>query len=88
MNVADWTDIVAVSSGVGQTVDLREDGTVVATGDNYSGQINVSELTDIVSVSAGCGYTVGIKNNGAAVEAGNAEKIVSEIGEIINAAIP
>ena len=80
--------MVSVSAGVGITIGLKEDGTVLATGDNYTGQINVSHWRDIIVVSAGCGYTVGIKSDGTAVEAGNSEQIVSGIMNITNAAVP
>ncbi|MDX1357546.1 MAG: chromosome condensation regulator, partial [Clostridia bacterium] len=69
-------------------IGLKKDGSVVAVGDNYTGQIDISHWADIVSVSAGCGYTVGIRTDGTAVEAGNAEKIISELSKIINPAIP
>lgn len=70
----EWTDIVAISAGGGQpktlgedghTVALKKDGTVVAVGDNYSGQCNVNtdEWRDIVAVSAGASHTVGLKSN-------------------------
>jgi alpha-tubulin suppressor-like RCC1 family protein len=40
--VSGWTDVVAVSAGGDHTVGLRKDGTVVACGDDSSGQCNVS----------------------------------------------
>ena len=49
------------------TVALKSDGTVVATGDNEFGQCDVSDWSDIVAVSTGSGNTVGLKSNGNVV---------------------
>ena len=35
------------------TVGLKSDGTVVAVGDNYFGQLDVGSWSDIVQVAAG-----------------------------------
>ena len=43
---------------------LKANGTVVAVGYNYYGQLNVDSWTDIVQVSAGYYHTVGLKANG------------------------
>ena len=71
-DVADWRDIVAVSTGSYHTVGLKSDGTVVATeyigyGGTYAGQCDVADWTDIVAVSAGWGHTVGLKSDGTVV---------------------
>ena len=52
------------------SVGLKSDGTVVATGSNYSNQCDVSEWTDIVAVSAGYKHTVGLKSDGTVVATG------------------
>jgi hypothetical protein len=49
---------------------LRADGTVVATGDNISGQCNVSGWKDIVAIAAGASHTVGLKSDGTVVACG------------------
>jgi hypothetical protein len=41
--VSGWSDIVQVAAGLSHTVGLKADGTVVATGNNSSGQCNVSD---------------------------------------------
>ena len=51
--VADWTDIVAVSAGDWHTVGLKSDGTVVATkytgdSEDYYGQCDVADWTNIL----------------------------------------
>lgn len=53
------------------SVAVREDGTVLAAGDNFYGQCNVSGWTDIVAVAAGAFHTVGLKNDGTVVAAGD-----------------
>lgn len=58
--------------GDGHTVGLRQDGTVVAVGDNRYGQCNVDgvEWTNIVAISAGDWHTVGLKSDGTVVSVG------------------
>ena len=64
-------DKVWVSCGEYNTFVLKSDGTVVATGVNYSGQCDVSGWKYIVAVSAGERHTVGLKANGTVVTTGN-----------------
>lgn len=68
--------IIAVAAGggepgvygeAGHTVALRQDHTVVAVGDNNSGQCNVEEWEDIISISAGANHTVGLRQGGTVV---------------------
>lgn len=51
-------------------VGLRRDGTVVATGENSSGQCNVSDWSDVISISTGRLHTVGLRSNGTVVATG------------------
>lgn len=59
------------SAGGKHTVAIKTDGTVVAVGDNSSGQCDISTWTDIVAVSAGIFHTVGLKSDGTVVAAGS-----------------
>ena len=69
-NVGSWKNIVAVSAGVGHTVGLRSDGTVVAVGDNEDGACNVGSWENIVAVSTGDYHTVGLKSDGTVIAVG------------------
>lgn len=77
-NIDKWTNIKHISVGggndwddvKGHIVGLRENGTVVAVGDNRCGQCNVEDWTDIVAVAAGDWHTVGLKKDGTVVVAG------------------
>jgi len=60
-----------VAAGGYHTVGMRSNGTVLATGNNGSGQCNVSEWTDIQQVAAGFGHTVALKSNSTVVATGN-----------------
>lgn len=70
---SEWENIIAVAAGgggamgKGHTVGLREDGTVVAVGDNSYGQCNVSEWKDIKAIAAGDWHTVGLCKDGTVV---------------------
>ena len=75
-DVADWSDIVAISAETNHIVGLKADGTVVAAflsddPDNDHGQCDVSDWTDIVAISTGLGFTVGVKKDGTIVSAGD-----------------
>ncbi len=54
----------------GNAVGLQSDGTVVAVGDNASGQCDVGGWTGIIQVAAGMYHTVGLKSDGTVVAAG------------------
>ena len=49
---------------------LKSDGTVVAVGDDASGQCNVGGWTGITQVAAGIYHTVGLKSDGTVVAVG------------------
>lgn len=53
------------------SIGLKNDGTVVATGENDYGQLNIGAWTDIIAVSAGSEHTVGLKKDGTVVAVGN-----------------
>ena len=61
----------SLSAGNLHTVGLRNDGTVVATGANRSGQCNTGNWRNIVAVSAGGSHTVGLCSDGTVVATGS-----------------
>ena len=61
----------SIDTGLGHTVGLKTDGTVVAVGMNVAGQCNVENWTKIVSIVAGDDYTVGLRADGTVVAVGN-----------------
>ena len=74
-----------IAAGSEHIVGLKDDGTVVAVGDNYYGECDVSNWKDIVAVSAGVSYTVGLKSDGelllrVIVNMGN---VMFQIGKIL-----
>jgi hypothetical protein len=60
-----------VSAGGYHTVGLKADGTVVAVGDNGSGECNVGSWTNIIRIAAGNCHTVGLRSNGTVVATGD-----------------
>lgn len=72
-NKESWTNIVAIaagggsngSHGQGHTVGLREDGLVVAVGDNTYNQCDVESWRDIIAIAAGDWFTVGLHSDGS-----------------------
>ena len=60
-----------ISAGGYHSVGLKEDGTVLAVGNNDNGQCNVEHWKDIKAISAGNCHTVGLKNDGKLVACGN-----------------
>ncbi|MBQ5840394.1 MAG: TIR domain-containing protein, partial [Clostridia bacterium] len=70
-NVAGWTNIIAVSTGLNYTAGLKSDGTVVATGDNYYGQCDVAGWTDIIAIAAANDHMVGLRSDGTVVATGS-----------------
>jgi len=51
-------------------VGLEFDGTVVAVGSNWAGQLNVGTWSNIIQVAAGNSHTVGVKSDGTVVAVG------------------
>ena len=49
------------------TVGLKNDGTLVAVGDNDRGQCNVEKWKDVVAISAGAFFSVGLKSDGTVI---------------------
>jgi alpha-tubulin suppressor-like RCC1 family protein len=63
-----------------QTVGLKSDGTVVAVGYDYYGQLNVGSWTDVIQVAAGSYNTVGLKSDGTVVAEGRNWEGQSNVG--------
>ena len=59
-----------IATGYKHTVARTEQGTVLTTGSNLSGQCNTAEWTNIVSVAAGAYHTVGLRSDGTVVATG------------------
>ncbi len=70
----------AIAAGEFHTVALRSNGTVVATGTNYNGQLKVGDWRDIISVAAGRYHTVGLKSDGTVVAVGHNEDGQCDVG--------
>ena len=65
------TNAVAISAGRDHALALRDDGTVVAWGDNRFGQVSVpGQLKDVTAIAAGAIHSVALRRNGTVVEWG------------------
>lgn len=60
-----------ISTSAEHEVGIKEDGTVVAVGNNRYGQCNLSDWDNIISVSLGYEHSVGLKSDGTVIAAGN-----------------
>ncbi len=77
VQVKGLTDIIAISSGGGHVMAVKDDGSVWAWGSNTSGQLGVEELffshepvqiqglTDVIAVSAGGMHSVALRTDGS-----------------------
>ncbi len=64
--------VVAIAAGSNDCLGLKADGTLVAWGYNYSGQITVpSPNLDFVGIAAGGHFSLGLKANGTIVAWGD-----------------
>jgi alpha-tubulin suppressor-like RCC1 family protein len=70
---------LTIAAGRRHTVAILSDGSVVAVGDNKSGQCDVADWHDIVAIAAGKvhmatntgnAHTVGLKSDGTVVAVG------------------
>ena len=66
----EWNGIVSISSGIGHVLGLKNDGKVVAFGDNEYGQCNVGDWTNIVAIAAGGAFSVGLRCDGTVIATG------------------
>jgi len=67
------SEVRAIAGGEFHTVALKNDGSVVAWGNNYSGQttVPVAARSGVTAIAAGFGYTVALKENGTVVAWGD-----------------
>lgn len=65
-----WTRIIKTACRYHHTAGLRNDGTVVAAGDNSDHSCNVDSWKDIVDIACGEHHTVGLKKDGTVVACG------------------
>ena len=66
-----WKDIISVKLGKMHAVGLKNDGTVVACGDNTKGQCDVQNWGNIIAISAGDNHTIGLKKDGTVIACGD-----------------
>lgn len=59
-----------IAAGYKHTIARTEEGTVLATGSNLSGQCSVSGWSGITEVAAGAYHTVGLRSDGTVVATG------------------
>ena len=69
--VLDWTDLTAVAVGPYHTVAVKQDGTVVASGDIQHGQCQVETWTNVRTVAAGERHTVALCADGRVLAVGD-----------------
>lgn len=69
-----------VAVGYHHSVFLRNDGTVLAYGDNSYGQTEVSQWRNVVAVAAGAYHTVGLTADGRVLAAGDNSHGQCEVG--------
>ncbi len=70
LDFKDWKDIKVISVSENFTVGLKNNGKVVATGDNTHGQCDVSDWRDIEAISTTLYATYGLKKDGTIVSTG------------------
>lgn len=64
--------VVSVASGYRHALALRDDGTVVAFGENASGQCNVpAGLSNVISIAAGYSHSMALQSDGTVVSWGD-----------------
>ena len=66
-----WTDITKLINYNKHFIGLKNDGTVVAAGDNTFKQCDVSNWADISNIYTHKTHTVGLKSDGTVVATGN-----------------
>ena len=75
----------AIAVGNAHTVLLRENGTVLASGDNQYGQCDVGGWTDVVAVACGAYHTLGLRADGSVLAVGNDQYGQCSVSDVRNA---
>jgi alpha-tubulin suppressor-like RCC1 family protein len=100
VNVLGLSDVIAVSAGLGYTVALKANGTVVAWGFNTKGQLGDGTNTNrsspvavigpkgVVSVSAGFDQAVALSSTGIVMSWGNNDNGQLGVGDVNNYSFP
>jgi len=70
-----------VATGSGHTVGLLVNSTVVAVGNNASGQCDVGNWTNIIEVAAGSFHTVGLNGNSTVLAVGDNKYGQCDVGD-------
>ncbi|MDR3092244.1 MAG: hypothetical protein LBU36_08695 [Clostridiales bacterium] len=70
IDVASWSNIVAIAGGDHHIVGLKSDGTVVAVGQNPNGECDITAWKNIIAIAAGNSHTVELKSDGTVVATG------------------
>lgn len=84
-----WAEIVSdctLAVGFEHTVAIKENGEVVAVGNNEENQCDVDDWTNIVSISAGWDHTVGLRSDGTVVATGSRNESVQDWKNIVSVA--
>lgn len=81
VNTDDWENISDVAAGYFHTIALKQDGTVLACGDNRYKQCDVSEWKDIIAVEATGNYSFGLKSDGTVVSTGSDRYLKFDISD-------
>ncbi len=66
----------AIAAGANHMVALRQDGTVIAAGDDRYGQCDVSTWTEIASIYASDDQTFGIRKDGTVIAVGKDQGVL------------
>jgi len=76
-----FRNIIDVAIGGNHLVGLKADGTVIASGSDWYGELDVGNWTDITAVFAGRDWTVGLMSNGRVVATGKNENSQCDVSE-------
>ena len=70
-----------IATGLHHTLGLKNDGTVLAVGENNAGQCDISDWRDIVAIATDYEHTVGLKSNGTVLAVGNNDDGQCEVSD-------